>query len=405
MIFWAATPLLFGALGNTVVGDAAFPRLARAAFWLFALSGAVMLSSFVVPLGTASAGWSLYPPLSTSVPGLGPSLVAAGVALSGLSTLLGSLNLAVSIARRREWGSLPLSAWGFFLASLLNVVFLPVLLAATLLMLSDRALGTAFFGKTGDPMLYQHLFWIFGHPEVYVVILPVWGIVSDLLARYSGRPPWFYRGTVGALATITVLSGLVYGHHLYQSGLSPMLGRSFMFFTLLISAPSMLLVLNWLQTLRGGGLHYSTAMLFALGTLFLFAFGGITGLSLASVLANRYLHDTMYVVGHFHLTLAGSALLGVFAALYHWAPQLLGRPLDERWGRVHFALTAVLFTVVFTGLMLAGWSGQSRRLADPAAYDFLKPLVPLNRWTTYFAWALGSSQLVFFGNLARALRR
>jgi cytochrome c oxidase subunit 1 len=404
MIFWAATPILFGALGNTLVGDAAFPRLARGAFWLFALSGAVMLSSFVVPLGTASAGWSQYPPLSTSVLGLGPTLVAAGVALSALSTLLASVNLAVSIARRREWLRLPLAAWGFFLASLLNVVFLPVLLAATALMLSDRTLGTVFFGKSGDPMLYQHLFWIFGHPEVYVLILPIWGVVSDLLARFSGRPPWFYRGTVGALCAITALSGLVYGHHLYQSGLSPMLGKSFMLFTLLISLPSMLLVFNWLQTLRGGALSYPTPMLFALGTLFVFAFGGITGLSLANIQANTYLHDTLYVVGHFHLTLAGSALLGTFAALYHWAPQLLGRALDERWGRVHFGLTLVLFTLVFAGLLLAGWSGQSRRLADPYAYDFLKPLVSLNRWTTYFAWALGGSQLVFLGNLVKALR-
>jgi len=200
-----------------------------------------------------------------------------------------------------------------------------------------------------------------------------------------------------------VLSGLVYGHHLYQSGLSPLLGRAFMAFTLLISLPAMLLVLNWLQTLRGGVLRLRTPMLFALGTLVVFALGGISGLTLASILTNRFLHDTLYVVGHFHLTLAGSALLGVFAALYYWCPLLTGRALDERWGRVHFALTFTLFVAVFSGLLVAGWFGQSRRLADPYAYDFIKPLLSLNQWTTYLAWALGLSQLVFVGNLIRTL--
>jgi cytochrome c oxidase subunit I len=321
--------------------------------------------------------------------------------------LLGSLNLASTIALRRarglDWLKLPLSVWGFFLASLLNVVFLPVLLVATSLLLADRVAGTAFFAKTGDPMLYQHLFWIFGHPEVYVLILPIWGIVSDLLAVFSRKPAWFYRGSVFALCAITALSGLVYGHHLYQSGLSPLLGKAFMAFTLLISLPAMLLVLNWLQTLRSGALALRTPMLFALGTLFVFSFGGITGLSLAAVLTNVYLHDTLYVVGHFHFTLAGSALLGTFAALYYWFPKLFGRALDERWGRVHFGFTFVLFVLVFCGLLLAGYAGQERRLADPYAYDFIKPLLSLNRWTTYFAWALGTSQLVFVGNFFKTL--
>jgi cytochrome c oxidase subunit I len=398
MIFWAATPLLFGALGNTIITPK-HPRVARAAFWVFALSGVLMLASFAVPLGTATAGWTSYPPLSTSVPGLGPTLVALAVALSASSTWLTSLNLAVSAQRTT------LTHWGYFLASLLNIVFLPVLLVACALMLSDRLLGTGLFTKSGDAMLYQHLFWIFGHPEVYVLILPVWGIVSDLLAHFSGREPWFYRGSVGALCAIAALSGLVYGHHLYHAGLSPLLGRAFMTFTLLISLPAMLLVFNWLQTLRGGDLRLTTPMLFALGMLFVFSLGGITGLSLATPLTNVYLHDTLYVVGHFHLTLAGSALLGVFAALYHWAPQLIGRALDERWGRVHFALTFVLFVIVFSGVLAAGWAGQSRRLADPYAYDFIKPLVGLNRWTTYFAWALGTSQLVFAASFFKAARR
>jgi cytochrome c oxidase subunit 1 len=417
MIFWAATPILFGGLGNALIPSlvgakaSAYPRLATASFIVFALSGAVMLTSFGAPLGAASAGWTSYPPLSTAVatPGLGQTLVLIAVSLAACSTLLGAINFAATIALCRAdgltWLRLPLSVWGWFLASLLNVVFLPVLLVATGLLLSDRVFGTAFFARDGDPMLYQHLFWIFGHPEVYVLILPIWGIVSDLLAIFSRKPAWFYNGTVASLCCITALSGLVYGHHLYQSGLSPLLGRSFMALTLLISMPAMLMVLNWLQTLRGGALEFQTPMLFALGTLLVFSVGGISGLSLAAVITNLYLHNTLYVVGHFHLTLAGSALLGLYAALYYWFPHVFGRALDERWGRVHFALTLVLFVLVFSGLLLAGYSGQPRRLADPYAYDFVKPLRSLNQWTTHLAFLLGLAQLIFVANVVKALRK
>jgi cytochrome c oxidase subunit 1 len=336
----------------------------------------------------------------------------AALLVTGISTVVGAINYVTTVVRLRAPGMhffrLPLTVWGLFLAAILNVLFAPVLGAAALLLLADRELGTQFFlaggtGMQGDPLLFQHLFWIFGHPEVYILILPAWGLIGDLLSFFARKPHYWYRGTVYAMIAVTLLSGLVYGHHMFTSGMSPLLGKSFMVLTLIISIPAELLFLNWLHTLWRGSLRFPPPMLFALGTLFVFAVGGLTGVMLGAISTDIYLHDTMFVVGHFHFTMAAASLLASYAGIYFWFPKMFGRLLGPRLGATHFWLTTVLITLVFGGQLLAGLAGQPRRLWDPHQYTFLAHLLPLNRHISWAAFALGASQLLFVYNLARAL--
>jgi cytochrome c oxidase subunit I len=424
MIFFAVTPLLIGCFGNLTIPlmvgarDMAFPRLNMLSFWTFVASLALVVASFFVQLGSASAGWTTYPPLATKIgtPGHGQTLVVAALFVTGVATIMGALNYVVTVIRFRAPGMdymrLPLTVWGLWLTSILNILFVPVLGAATLLLLLDRVLGTQFFiaGAAsvrggGDPILFQHLFWIFGHPEVYILILPAWGFVGDMVAFFSRKPAYWYRGSVYAMVLITVLSAVVYGHHMFTTGMNPMLGKAFMTLTLIISAPAELLFLNWLHTIWKGSMRVSSPMLFTLGVIFVFAIGGLTGLYLATISTDLYLHDTMFVVGHFHLTMAAATFLAVFAALHFWFPKLFGRLLDERLGKLHFWLSIVLITLVFFGQLGTGYAGQSRRLWDPNQYAFLRHLAPLNRWTSYFAFALGASQLVFVWNFFTSVFR
>jgi len=424
MIFFAVTPLLFGALGHFVVPLAigarglAFPRLSSVGFWLHALGGVLVLASFGVRLGPASAGWTGYPPLSTSVftPGLGQTLVAVAVLCAGVSAFLYGLNFVVTVVRCRApgmtWGRLPLTVWGLFFASVLNVLFVPVLAAATVLVLMDRLLGTQFFvagaaavGGGGDPLVYQHLFWLFGHPEVYILILPAWGMVGDFVSFFSRRPAHGYRLTAGAMGAVSALSGLVYAHHLFTSGMSPVLGRTFMVLTLLISLPAEVMFLNWLMTLWRGSVRLTSPMLAALATMSVFGLGGITGLALGAVATDVPLHGTLWVVGHFHLTMGAASFLGVFAGLYFWFPKMFGRALHEGLAKAHLLASAVLFLGVFGGQLAAGYAGQLRRLYDPYQYTYLRHLLPLNQWTTACAFLLGAAQGLFVVNLVWTLRR
>jgi cytochrome c oxidase subunit 1 len=417
MIFFAVTPLLIGAFGNFTIPlligarDMAFPRLNMISFWTFVLSLVLLTASFFVELGSASAGWTTYPPLATKVgtPGHGQTLVVMALFVTGVATIMGAINYVITVIRFRApgmtWMRLPLSVWGLWLTSILNILFVPVLGAATLLLLLDRTFGTQFFiaGAAsvrggGDPILFQHLFWIFGHPEVYILILPAWGFVSDFVAFFARKPAYWYRGSVAAMVLVTVLSAIVYGHHMFTTGMNPMLGKAFMILTLIISAPAELLFLNWLHTIWKGSMRASTPMLFTLGVVFVFALGGLTGLFLATISTDLYLHDTMFVVGHFHLTMAAATFLAIFAALYYWFPKMFGRPLHEGLGKVHFWISVVGLTLVFGGQLLSGYAGQPRRLWDPHQYEFLKHLLPLSRWTSYFAFALGAGQIVFIYN-------
>src|SRR6266850_5296969 len=319
MIFFAITTIMIGAFGNfcipLMIGarDMAFPTLNMLSFWTFLVSQLLVIASFFVQLGSAAAGWTTYAPLSTNVgtPGLGQTLVVAAIFVTGVSSTMGAINYVTTVIRLRAPGMgymrLPLTIWGIWLTAILNALFVPVLGSAALLLLLDRNFGTQFFvaGASavrggGDPILFQHLFWIFGHPEVYILILPAWGIVGDILSFFSRKPANWYPGSVYAMCVVTILSAVVYGHHMFMTGMNPLLGQGFMLLTLIISVPAMVVVLNWVLTLWRGSLRFDTPMLFALATMFVFGVGGLTGLFLADISMDLYLHDTMFVVGHFH---------------------------------------------------------------------------------------------------------
>ena len=352
MIFLGLTPVLIGAFGNwcipLMIGarDMIFPLLNCLSFWAAFLGGAVGLYSMFVPLGATEAGWTGYPTLSTTVgtQGTGETWWAVAVFLIGLSSIMGGINYITTIIRLRapgmKWSDMPLTVWGLFFTAVLNVLFLPVIGSAMLLLIMDRVFGTSFYvpasimsgGNGGDPILYQHLFWIFGHPEVYILILPAWGIVADMLSFFARKPAFGYRVTVGAMAAVTVLSAIVYGHHMFTTGMSAMLGESFMLLTMIISVPGEILFFNWLHTIWKGSIRLTSAMLFSLGVIFVFGLGGLTGLYLATISTDIFLHDTYFVVGHFHLTMAASALFGAFSATYFFFPKMFSRMMSERLG-------------------------------------------------------------------------
>ena len=422
MIFWAITPILIGAFGNfcipLMIGarDMAFPKLNMYSFWAFFISAVLVILSFTSQLGAHSAGWTTYPPLSTNVgaPGWGTTYMALAIFVTGVSTIMGGINYIVTVIRFRApgmtWFKMPLTVWGLWLTAILNVLFVPVLGSAALLLAFDRLAGTKFFlagaavkQGAGDPMLFQHLFWFFGHPEVYILILPAWGIIGDILPFFARKPAFWYRGSVFAMIGVTGLSAVVYGHHMYQTGMAPMLGLGFEILTLAISVPAVILFANWLNTIWRGSLRLHTPMLFALGMVFVFGAGGLTGLLLGTISTDIYLHDTMYVVGHFHLTMAAASFLASFAAIYFWFPKMYGRSLDERLGKIHFWGSVIFITLVFGGQLIAGYSGQHRRLFDPYQYTYIQHLAGLNRYTSYFAFTLGTFQLVFVVNFFRSL--
>jgi cytochrome c oxidase subunit 1 len=422
MIFFAITPILIGAFGNYTIPlmigarDMAFPTLNMLSLWTFILSQLLVIASFLVRLGSGAAGWTTYPPLSGNVgtPGLGQTLVVASIFVTGLASIMGGINYITTIIRFRAPGMtymrMPLTVWGLWYTSILNVLFVPVLGSAGLLLLLDRIFGTQFFvaGSSsvrggGDPILFQHLFWIFGHPEVYILILPVWGIVSDTLSFFARKPAHWYKGSVWAMGAVTVLSAVVYGHHMYITGMSPMLGQSFMLLTLAISVPAMVLFINWLMTIWRGSIQLTVPMLFSLGMVFVFGGGGLTGLYLADISLDLYLHDTMFVVGHFHLTMAAASFLGSFAAIYFWFPKMFGRNMNEMLGKLHFWGSVVFITLVFSGQLVVGYSGQQRRLFDPFQYIYNAHLRDLNRMTSFAGFLLAASQLFFVINFFKSV--
>ena len=422
MIFFAITPILIGAFGNLLIPlmigarDMAFPTLNMLSFWTNVLAGTAMIVSFFVPMGAAAGGWQAYPTLSTLVgqPGPGQTLWIVGIFLTGSASIMGAVNYITTVVRLRAPGmgyfQMPLSVWGIWLTAILNALFVPVLAAGVLLLFLDRTFGSHFFlaGAAvtkggGDPILYQHLFWIFGHPEVYILILPAWGIVSDLLSFFSRKPAFGYKATAISMSVITFLSMVVYGHHMFVVGMSPLLSQGFMTLTMLISIPSAVFFLNWLGTMWRGAIRFATPMLFAVGVVFVFGLGGLTGLHLGAISSDIYLHDSYFVVGHFHLTMAASVLLGAFAAIYFWFPKMFGKMMNETLGKWHFWLTIVPITVVFCGMLVVGYGGMQRRLYNTDAYTFLQHLHPVNVWITRAALFLGASQFLFVVNFLSSL--
>jgi cytochrome c oxidase subunit 1 len=418
MIFFAVTPILIGGLGTALVprgvgaAGMAMPRLTALSFWFTAAGQLLALLSLVLPAPAPSAGWTSYPPLSTGTgaPGAGQTLMMVAILCAGAAAISGGASVIVTVVARRRAGlgflDLPLSTWGYFLTAALNVLFAPILFAATILLLLDRVAGTALFGgPTGDPILYQHLFWLFGHPEVYILVLPVWGLIGELVARFSGKPPFWYRGSVMAMIAVATMSGLVYGHHMFRAGLSPMVGAGFEALTLLISAPGTLLFANWLATLWRGSLRLEPAMLFILGAMAVIVAGGLTGILLGTVTTDVWLHDSMWVVGHFHLMMATATLMGSFAGIHLCFADLFGRVIDRRLANIHFAGTLVFSFLTFGGLLVAGRAGQPRRYYDGLEFAFLSGPTELGRWVSYSAFALGAFQLLFFISLFTARRR
>jgi len=422
MIFLGLTPLMIGAFGNwcipLMIGarDMIFPLLNMLSFWTVFLGGCVGLYSLFVPLGANEAGWTSYATLSTTIgaQGHGETLWAVAVFLIGASSIMGGINYMTTIIRLRApgmtWGKLPLTVWALFLTSVLNVLFIPVIGSAMILLFLDRAVGTSFFtpaslmqgGGGGDPILYQHLFWIFGHPEVYILILPAWGFVCDLLSFFARKPAFGYRTSVGAMVAVTVLSAVVYGHHMFTTGLSPMLGESFMLLTMIISVPAEILFFNWLHTLWKGNLRLEVPMLWAIGVIFVFGLGGLTGIYLATIGTDIFLHDTYFVVGHFHLTMAASALFGTFGALTFWFPKMFGRRMNQTLGKIHFWGTIVPLTFVFCLMFAMGYSGMPRRYFDHTSAEWLADLQHMNVMATHAALLLGAFQLVFVYNFIKS---
>lgn len=422
MIFYAITPLLIGAFGNycipLMIGarDMIFPTLNMLSFWFAVLSGVVLLASLFTPLGAAAGGWTSYPTLSTLIgsPGAGQTLWLLALFILGVSSTMGAVNYITTVITLRAPGmgyfKMPLTIWGIWLTSILNAIFVPVLGAGLLLLTFDRVFGTTFFlagaaatsGK-GDPILFQHVFWIFGHPEVYILILPAWGIVSDLLSFFARKPAFGYKATALSMTAITALSTVVYGHHMYTTQMSPLLTQSFMTLTMLISIPSAVFYANWLGTLWKGSIRFTSPMLFSLGVVFVFGLGGLTGLYLASTSMDLYLHDTYFVVGHFHYTMAASVLLGGFAGTYFWFPKMFGRMMSERLAKWHFWTTMIPLNCIFTGMMLVGYGGMHRRIYNPFIYEFTQKLIPINTFVTLSAVAMGLAQILFVWNFVHTI--
>jgi cytochrome c oxidase subunit 1 len=417
MIFFAITPILIGAFGNfcipLMIGarDMVFPSLNMMSFWVAVVSGLLLLAGLITPLGAAAGGWTSYPTLSTLLgsPGVGQTLWTMSIFVLGISSLMGAVNYITTIIVLRAPGmgyfDMPLTIWGVWMTSILNAIFIPVLGAGCLLLIFDRVFGTTFFlaGATatqggGDPLLFQHVFWIFGHPEVYILILPGWGIVSDLLSFFARKPAFGAKATAMCMVSITVLSTVVYGHHMFTTQMSPLLTQTFMTLTMTISIPSAIFFVNWLGTLWKGSIRFTSPMLFSIGVIFVFGLGGLTGLYLATVTTDLYLHDTYFVVGHFHYTMAASVLLAGFAGIYFWMPKMFGVLMNEFWGKVHFWLSFLGLNGVFMGMMLAGYGGMHRRLYDPFVYEFLQKLIPVNTFITYSSLLMGGAQVIFVIN-------
>jgi cytochrome c oxidase subunit I len=421
MVFFAIMPLLVGVYANFLIPlkigthDMAFPRINMASFWLALLAGTIMFAGFFVPDGPIRSGWTNYAPLSArpdlSGVTIGQMLWCVSIVVLGLSSVLGSLNYITTVINHRApgmtWFRMPLSVWALFITAILGVLALPVLQGAAIMLLFDQTIGTHFFDPVagGQALLWQHLFWFFGHPEVYILILPAMGMVSDIISNGSRKPIFGYHSMVFAIVGIAFLGWIVWGHHMFMSGMNPTLGSTFMVSTLLISVPSAIKVFNWLGTMWRGNIRFHVPMLNAVGFVAMFVIGGLSGVFMAATPVDMFIHDTAFITAHIHYVLFGGSLFALFAAITYWYPKMFGRMMSEPLGKIHFWLTLVTYNLVFFPMHILGMGGQMRRLYDPTIYDFLKPQQPLNVFITYSAFALFAVQLVFAFNFLWSLKR
>ena len=388
----------------------AFPRLNMYSYWVMVPAFLVMMSSFFIPEGTAAAGWTSYLPLSGSsewIPGsgLGQTLWLISIGLVGTSSLMGAVNYITTVVMMRAPGMhmfrLPMTIWALFVTAILVLFATPVLTAALILALLDRLIGTHFFDiATGSsPLLWQHLFWFYSHPAVYIMILPAMGMASDIIACFARKPIFGYKPMVYSLMAIAGLGFIVYGHHMFVSGMNPALGLTFMTSTMFIALPSAVKTFNWLGTLWGGNLRLTAPMLNGLAFVSTFVIGGLSGIYSAATPVDIFLHDTYWIVGHIHYVLFGGSVFGVFAAVQYWFPKMFGRLMSEFWGKVHFGITFVAFNLVFFPMFILGAYGMPRRIADPYNYQLFAPLQGLNQFMTISAYVLASAQLILLANV------
>jgi len=431
MVIYLLTALFLGGFGNYLIPlmvgarDMVFPYLNMLSFWVYLLSVLVLMASFFVPGGPTGAGWTLYPPQSIlpGTPGSdhGIILMLVSLLIFIVATTMGGLNYVTTVLQARCAGMtllrMPLSVWGIFVATILALLGFPALFVGGVMLLLDRTLGTSFFMpallsmgqatgyKGGSPLLFQHLFWFFGHPEVYIVALPAFGLVSDLVSVHARKRIFGYRMMVWAIVAIGGLSLVVWAHHMFVAGMNPYFAFFFATTTLIIAVPTAIKVYNWLLTLWGGDIHLSVPMLFALAFICTFAIGGLTGLFLGNVSVDIPLSGTYFVVAHFHMVMGVAPLLVVFGGIYHWYPKVTGRMLDERLGQLHFWITFLGTYLIYFPMHYLGLLGMPRRYYNFEHYQFIPhSAFVLNAFITVVALAVGIAQLLFLFNLVWSLR-
>ena len=431
MIFFVIIPILAGAFGNFLIplmigaDDMAFPTLNMLSYWFMWPAFICIGLSFLWPPYGAGAGWTSYPPLS-AVPEAAPGSYWAqtmwllGITCVGVSSMLGSVNYMTTIIQMRAPGMtmfrLPMAIWAMFITAILQAFALPVLTAAGLMQLADRLLGTGFFLPEGlivnnsematgggQPILWQHLFWFYSHPAVYIMILPAMGMVSDIISCFARKPLFGYKPMVYSISGIAGLGFIVWGHHMFVSGMNPLLGMTFMVSTMMIALPSAVKVFNWLGTIWGGRIQYTTPMLFALSFVSMFIIGGLSGIFMAATPVDIFIHDTYFIVAHFHYVLFSGTAMAVFGAIYFWFPKMFGRMMDETLGKIHFFLTFTFLNGTFYTMHILGAVGFPRRLADPYDYETFKHLLPMNQFMSICAILMVTSQIIFAYNFIRSM--
>lgn len=432
MVFFVLTAGLSGTFSNFLIPlqigarDMASGFMNMLSYWFFFLSSVIMLSSFFIETGPAGGGWTVYPPLS-ALPqaiqgsGLGMTLWLVAMALFIVSTLLGGINYITTVINMRTRGMsftrMPLTIWAFFFTAIIGLLSFPVLFAAALLLIFDRSFGTSFFlsdiyigGEAlsnvgGSPILFQHLFWFLGHPEVYIVLLPALGITSEIIATNSRKPIFGYKAMIGSMLFIAILSFIVWAHHMFVTGMNPFLGSIFMLLTLIIAVPSAVKIFNYVTTLWKGNIRFTSAMLFSIGLVSFFLTGGITGIFLGNSAIDIQLHDTYFVVAHFHLVMGSASFFGMLAGIYHWYPKMFGRMMNEKLGYVHFWVTFVGVYMVFFPMHYIGIAGFPRRYYSFTNFETFSGFTDLNALVSIAAVLTLSAQLIFLFNFFYSMFR
>jgi len=427
MIFLGVVPLAFGAFGNYFLPlqigaiDMAFPKLNATSYWMYFVGSVVMVTGFFVPGGAANSGWTSYPPLS-NIATTGQTVWLCGMVFLITSSLLGSINILATVIQLRTegmtWMRLPIFVWVQFITAFLLLLAFPPLEAASVLQLMDRLAGTSFFMPSGlvvsgvalsnagggSPLLWQHLFWFLAHPEVYVLILPAFGIVVEVIANNTRKPIWGYKSIVYAVVFLGFMSFIVWAHHMFITGMGTSMSSFFQTTTMIISIPSVVILTALFMSLWGASIRYNTPMLFALGFLPMFGIGGLTGLPLGLAAADIYLHDTYYVIGHFHYVVAPGTIFALFAGIYYWFPKMTGKRMNETLGKLHFFFSLIFMNGVFLPMMAQGLAGVSRRLWDGGEmYAHAAGVLYLNEVMSISAWLLGMTQIFFIVNMIISL--